>query len=120
MDAARCFSRWSGVQNSEWANDWDFIPLLERNETIGVAAMRGSEIHFALDPTWRCRALQRGRLRRFLAPLLARHGYLTTTAMGVDRDQQQIFLERLGFEFTWAEPDRRHFMMTHLPFQREN
>lgn len=122
MNDAQRFFEWFG--HPEWfslANPrMEFVPLQVSGQTVAVASMLGSEIHFAIDPAWRCRTITRTRLREFLGPLLNRFGFLTTTAVGSDRADRSRFLERMGFEFSWDEPDRRHFVMTRIPFQREN
>ena len=122
MTRLESFSRWSNIDPVVLglAHGWEFIPHERDGRVVAVAAMRGSEIHFAIDPEWHHRVIAKNRTREFLAPLFERFGYLTTTAVGAARADRGRFLERLGFEFSWDEPDRRHFMMTALPFSREN
>jgi len=96
------------------------VPLEIDGETAGVAALDGTEIHFVLAEGWRGRGITRARTREFLAPLLARRGYLTTRAIN-PRPQQREFLERLGFRRTWTQQDgTEHYMLTCLPFDKKD
>lgn len=57
---------------------WEVVYLLEGGQRAGAALLNGTEIHFIVAPEWRRRAIRRDNAKTFLAPLLARHGYLTT------------------------------------------
>lgn len=113
------FSGWA----AEWAaylDGWEKVPLEIDGEVVGVAVIDGTEIHFALKPDWRGRAITRARTREFLAPLIARRGYLTTRATKPQPEQRE-FLRRLGFRNTWTQQDgTEHYMLTCLPFDRRN
>lgn len=96
------------------------VPLEIDGETAGVAAVDGTEIHFALAEDWRGRAITRARTREFLAPLIARRGYLTTRAEMPDAERRS-FLERLGFRRTWTQDNGiEHYMLTCLPFDKKD
>lgn len=113
------FAAFSGMPAAA-LDDWEMVSLVIDGETAGVAAMDGTEIHFALSPEWRGRAVTRARTREFLAPLIARRGYLTTRAINPKPGQRE-FLERLGFRNTWTQQDgTEHYMLTVLPFDRRN
>lgn len=106
----------------EWApmiGDWEMVPLQINGQTAGLAALDGTEVHFALDPEWRGRAITRKRAREFIAPLIARRGYLTTRALNPDKKQRE-FLLRFGFRKTWTDAQTEHFMLTCLPFDKRN
>lgn len=115
------FAEFSGWP-AEWAKmieGWRSVPLVIAGSTAGVALLDGSEIHFVLRSEWRGRAITRARARRFLAPLIARYGYLTTRAIS-PQPEQRDFLRRMGFRHTWTQPDgTEHYMLTCLPFDRK-
>lgn len=118
MDAREQFAEWSGVPGSAGLLlGWETACLEIDGETAGVAILSGTEIHFALAPEWRKRAITRRRVRDFLSPLLARRGFLTTRAHN-PTDEMRRFLYRMGFVTTWAEPDVEHFMLCAVPYQK--
>jgi hypothetical protein len=98
---------------------WEYVALLEDDEVVGIAALKGTEIHFAAAPAWRGRVMSRRRIRAFLEPLMARYGFLTTRSLVGDLGSA-VFLRRLGFVNTWTELEIRHWMLTALPYSREN
>ena len=106
------YREWSGSTGVPF-DDWEAIGHHEQNELVAVAMLRGTEIHFAVAPNWRGRLIQRGRTRAFLAPLIERHGFLTTRSSD---GQAHRFLKRLGFVETWAEGPIQHYMLIGLPF----
>jgi len=113
------FSAWIGWPQSaaEMLRGWAMHPLVIAGQVAGVAAMQGTEIHFALAPEWRGRAITRRTTRAFLAPLLAIRGYLTTRAFD-PTESQRAFLRRIGFVLTWIDGLIEHFAMWRLPFSR--
>lgn len=106
------FEAWSGLPPGS-VEGWEFIPHKEAGELAAVAALRGTEIHFAVAPGWRHRVIQRSRTRAFLAPLIERAGFLTTRSNDMKHDR---FLTGLGFVRTWSEGAMNHYMLTELPF----
>jgi hypothetical protein len=58
--------------------------------------------------------IARHRTREFLAPIFAKFGMLTTSAL--PEANADKFLTRLGFEKTWSDGVADHYMMTALPF----
>lgn len=121
MNQKQAFVAWMGWP-AEWATmieQWEMVPLEIGGTTAGLAALDGTEIHFALDPEWRGVAITRKRAREFIAPLISKRGYLTTRAQKPDR-KQRSFLLRFGFRKTWADADIEHFMLTCLPFDKRN
>lgn len=79
------------------------------------AALKGTEIHVEFT---RAGVISRGRVREFLEPLLARHGYLTTRVPAGDKVYTR-FVTKLGFEPTWSDDEFDYFMLTGLPFSRK-
>lgn len=115
------FKAWVGWPSgaADLLCNWTMHPLVIADQVAGVAAMSGTEIHFALAPEWRCRAITRRTTRAFLAPLLAIRGYLTTRAFDPS-DAMRRFLYRLGFITTWVDGMTEHFMAVRLPFEKRN
>lgn len=112
------FAQWSGAERAA-AEDllqqgWTLHPWMDGDEVACLAIMHGTEIHFVAAPKWRRRLILRERTRAFLAPLMERHGFLTTRSL--PEDGHRDFLERLGFVFTWNDGAADHFMMCELPF----
>ena len=116
------FAEWAGIDptpevTASLRDAWTLHPYAVDGEIRAIAAMSGSEIHFAVAPEWRRRLILRGRTREFLAPLMERHGFLTTRA----EPAQRKFLERIGFSFTWNDGRWDHYMLCELPFSgKEN
>jgi hypothetical protein len=115
------FACWSGLPPADVVmqsllEEWTLHPLVVNGEIRAIAAMSGSEIHFAIAPQWRHRTITRRRTREFLGPLFEAHGFLTTRA---EPDQQHDrFLTRIGFDKTYHDGRFDHYMMTALPFER--
>lgn len=115
MSLDTLFTSWNHLPAGSMPG-WEFIPLRVGNEVAAVAALLGPEIHFAIDPTWRRALITRRRCREFLTPLLARYGYLCTRSV----NQACAFVERLGFVPTEREERVTHYMLTKIPFSKEN
>ena len=114
------FAEWSSVDRAAaeqlTRDGWTLHPGMIDGELACIAIASGPEVLFVAAPKWRRRLMLRERTRAFLAPLLERHGYLTTRAD--PEDGHRKFLERLGFEFTWNDGRLDHFMLCELPFDR--
>lgn len=108
------FERWSGVPTGT-VDGWEFVPFVVKDKPVAIAAIGGVEIHFAVDPEWRRRLINRSRTRSFLAPLLSRRGYLTTRVAGDDD-----FVRRIGFVPTWDDGTIRHYILFKTPFERQS
>lgn len=91
----------------------EFHDYIVDGDPVATAMIKGTEIHFAVDPKWRGRLIQRQRAREFLSPLLERNGFLTTTTDGI---KSAKFLAALGFVETWCEGPYVHHMLCTLPF----
>lgn len=96
---------------------WDLVPGYIDGQHAATAMLRGPEIHFGVAPSFRRRAVLRQRTREFLAPLLARHGYLTTRVLVTSRDKQ-AFVQRVGFKPTWSDGTFQYYLLGQLPFER--
>jgi hypothetical protein len=120
MTLGELYMQWARIPaiHSQWLDGWEMHPHLRDGEVVAIAALRGTEIHFAVKPEWRNRVILRDITRAFLAPLMERRGYLTTRTRPYAYERR--FLERLGFKHTWSNDGVDHYMLTELPFGREN
>lgn len=116
MTLEQCFKAWSGLPADVSLDACRFIPYEQAGVVRAIAALDGTEIHFAVHPAYRHRVIARHRTRAFLAPLLDELGFLTTRALPGHID----FLTRLGFCFTWNDGRFDHFMLSALPWGTEN
>ena len=107
------FEQWTEMPAGS-LDGWAMHPYQIDGITRAVAAMEGTEIHFAIDPDWRRRLIRRGNTRDFLAPLLEHRGYLTTRA--VVGGEHHDFLTRLGFKLTRTDGAVDYYMLAGLPF----
>ena len=97
---------------------WELIPGYIDQEHVCTAILKGNEIHFGIKKEFRKKLIQRKRTREYLQPLLERKTFLTTRIVLKDLYKQR-FVERLGFRKTWADDIFNYYMMTKLPFERE-
>lgn len=118
MDLRAAFAAWAEVPAEALAG-WEFVPYERDGRPVALAALDGTEIHFAIAPEQRHTVIYRRVTRDFLRPLMARRGYLTTRSQEGDQRAAR-FLSRLGFIRTSSSPGTDHWMLTALPFEREN
>jgi hypothetical protein len=97
---------------------WDALPGFIDGVHVCTALMKGSEIHFAIVAEHRLRTVLRSRTREFLAPLFERYGFLTTR-VALGRKAEQRFVQRMGFEPTWADHKFEYYLLAELPFERK-
>ena len=97
---------------------WELIPGYIDQKHGCTAILKGNEIHFGIKKEFRKKLIQRKRTREYLQPLLERKTFLTTRIVLKDLYKQR-FVERLGFRKTWADDIFNYYMMTKLPFERE-
>ena len=97
---------------------WELIPGYIDQKHVCTAILKGNEIHFGIKKEFRKKLIQRKRTREYLQPLLERKSFLTTRIVLKDLYKQR-FVERLGFRKTWADDIFNYYMMTKLPFERE-
>ena len=97
---------------------WELIPGYIDQTHVCTAILKGNEIHFGIKKEFRKKLIQRKRTREYLQPLLERKTFLTTRIVLKDLYKQR-FVERLGFRKTWADDIFNYYMMTKLPFERE-
>ncbi len=98
--------------------DWEAVPFKLAGEVVGVSVLKGTEIHFARNAQAVARGSVRGAARAHLAPLLRRHGFLTTRVLPGQAEQRR-FIERIGFRRTWSDTRYDYFMLTAAPFGRK-
>jgi len=97
------------------AHAWETVPYHRAGEEIAGALLCGTEVHFIISPQHRGRIFPRRLVAEFLAPLFARHGYLTTRCKPGDAASIR-FITRIGFARTWHDGVFDHYMLTALPF----
>lgn len=115
------FASWAGIEpttevTASLRDAWTMHPLVINGETRAIAAMSGSEIHFAIAPQWRHRTITRKRTREFLGPLFESCGFLTTRTEPDEKHHR--FLTRLGFEKTYHDGRFDHYFLSELPFAK--
>lgn len=113
------FAAWADLPpgTADLLADWGLHELRVAGELAALAITRGSEIHFAVQPEWRHRAIQRQRLRALLVAPMSVLGFLTTRVWAPNPTAVR-FLGRLGFKETWSDGRVIHFMLCDLPFGR--
>jgi hypothetical protein len=114
------FAQWAGIEptpevTASLRDAWTLHPYTVDGEIRAIAAMSGSEIHFAISPQWRHRVITRQRTRDFLRPLFDAYGFLTTRSEPDEKHER--FLTRIGFDMTYFDGKYRHYMMAALPFK---
>lgn len=118
MTLEESFKAWCGLPRGLQLDARRFVPYEQGGVVRAIAALDGTEIHFAVHPSYRHRVIARHRTRAFLAPLLEEFGFLTTRAEPGIRNYS--FLTRLGFCFTWNDGRLDHYMLSALPWGQEN
>ena len=91
---------------------WEVFEHWQEGQLVGFSMLKGTEYHCQLDTGFR---LRRQYMREFLAPLLARRGFLTTR-VPVGDEANERFNRAFGFERTWSDDRFHYFVMTELPF----
>lgn len=113
------FLAWCGLPDSlaQEMVEWQFIGYHMDGKAVAIAALKGTEIHFAVDPKMRLRTLLRDRIVEFLTPIFEARGFLTTRVMKTSKDAAR-FIKRLGFEKTNESGSFDHYMLSRVPFAR--
>lgn len=85
--------------------DWDFIPLMDKDEVVGAVAAKGNELHigYKVKPT----ASIRGHLRSTLKKTIEQYGHAITTVAS-DNSRSLEFCKRLGFVVIGEEQGKIH------------
>jgi len=96
---------------------WTEVPFTIAGEKVGSLALKGVEVHFSLGEGYRPKGSSRGAIRKLIAPLLEKRGYLTTRVLK-ERTAQQRFIERLGFKKTGDDGTMLYYMLSAEPFNR--
>lgn len=99
-------------------DDWESHDYVVNGESVGTAMIKGTEIHFALDPNHYKTAMRRGPMREAIKPLFDRIGFLTTRILIGHKDQAR-FVERVGFEKTWSDGRFDYYLLANLPYERK-
>ena len=112
IPAQALFEQWASMPHNS-LDGWEFHLYQADSIIKAIAAMQGTEIHFAIAPGWLNRVIRRSNTRDFLAQLIDRRGYLTTRAVAGEHGE---FLARLGFVLTRTDGSVDYYMLTDLPF----
>lgn len=113
QELRRHFPSWPESHIAREIADWDITPYMDGGQVTGAGILKGFEFHFLSTPQFRIR---RDSLRAQLAPLLAKHGFLTTRVRHEDQENQR-FNRLFGFAPTWSDDQFQYFIMTKLPFE---
>lgn len=97
--------------------DWDVVPYYLDGAVACTAIVKGTEIHFYVRPEARKKLILRSRTQEFLRPLMNVLGFLTTRVLHENKEAQR-FVERIGFEKTWADNQFQFYILERLPFSR--
>jgi hypothetical protein len=97
---------------------WDVIPAHVAGKHVATAIRKGPEIHLYVLPQHRLQILLRGRMQKFIEPLMEEFGFLTTRVLHAQTGQQR-FVERVGFKPTWHDNQFQYYMLGRLPFAKE-
>jgi hypothetical protein len=96
---------------------WEIVYHKERGDKTAAALLKGTEVHFIVNPAWRKRLMTRAKIRAFLEPLLTRRGMLLTRSLK-DAEAARQFITRIGFRHTWSDDTFDYYILTELPYGR--
>jgi len=92
---------------------WSPYPIHIDGELAACGFMLGTEIHFAVLPSFRHKVITRRIAREFFTPLLSHFPYLTTRILLGNENNE--FVRRIGFENTWSDTTFNYYLMAELP-----
>jgi len=118
IDYLRTVTHLSPEQLRGYLADWKLVPYFYRGQLAGCALMKGSEIHFVMRPEWRGVAFRRDSAHRFLKPLVAAHGGLTTRVQ-LNDELRHRFVTRIGFVETHRSSSFVFYGLDRAPFARK-
>ena len=96
--------------------DWEILEATtDDGDLIGIVMAKGSEVHLCARPEHYKRCLTRRNAKQLLWPIFEKHGYLTTR-IRLSSFSKQKFVERAGFQKTWADDRFVYYMMTEKPY----
>ena len=108
----------TGEADASIFDGWEVIPGYIRGEHAATVILNGTEVHLAVTPAFRNRALLfRREVNKLIAPLLERLGFLTTR-IALTATAQKQFVERVGFKPTWSDTIFQYYMLSELPLAR--
>ena len=89
----------------ETLKDWDFIPLMDKDEVVGAVAAKGNELHIG----YKVKTTEsiRGHLRSTLKKTIEQYGHAITTVAS-DNSRSLEFCKRLGFVVINEEQGKIH------------
>lgn len=95
---------------------WEVVPGYIDGQHAATAVVKGTEIHLAIVPQFRRKAVLRGRAQEFLRPMFERRGFLTTRVLR-GSDENKRFVERVGFRPTWQDGTFQYYLLGELPWR---
>lgn len=97
---------------------WKSVEGFLHGVHVANARIKGNEIHLAIGEKYRRRTFSRKCMREFIKPMLDELGYLTTRVL-IGHDEQERFVERVGFEKTWTDGRFNYYLLSNLPYERK-
>jgi hypothetical protein len=92
--------------------DWERI-----EDDTGWLLIKGTEVHVCAKSGCEGRVVTRRKIREVLGPVFKRFGMLTTRTM---KDDPATFVRRMGFKKSWSDGVFDYYVLTALPFSKEN
>lgn len=92
---------------------WHVEPVRIGEWIVGALVVKGNEIHVGVEHMARGHWLTRAWLRSHVAPLLRKHGSLTTSVIQGHRAGHE-FVTRIGFKVAQQDATRTHYVLRKL------
>tara|TARA_R110000868_G_scaffold155074_2_gene381535 strand:- start:277 stop:642 length:366 start_codon:yes stop_codon:yes gene_type:complete len=90
-------------------DEWEIEPVTINGELSFAALVRGAEFHFASFGTGA--RITMGMIRSRLAPIMDRHGFVTTRTPKAGADRQHRFNRAFGFQVECESEFFVHYRM---------
>lgn len=91
-------------------SEWDLQAAVAGGEVVGAVMTKGPELHAAVVPAHRRKWASRTLIRKAIAPLMWRFGFVKTSVMK-DNPKGCDFVKRLGFEPSGEDANMIYFRM---------
>ena len=97
--------------------EFEFLPLMVRQEIAGVVAIHEGEIHMALEPQYRRSIYWRQWMVDIIQPMLDEYGFAYSQTLESDTETHN-FLERLGFKSEGTHEGIKSYRLSELKLRR--
>lgn len=98
--------------------EWEVFEAIDTDgELIGTVIAKGTEVHICVKPSCRKLKITRRNVKQLIWPIYDRMGFLTTR-VNVGDDDRRRFVEKFGFQETWADDRFAYYMMTEKPYEK--